>query len=471
MGFFYFKKMVDSKDTITAISTPHGEGGLAVLRISGPDAVRIARKIFQSTGQQTRFESHRVYHGWIKEGNESIDEVVMTLFKAPDSYTGEDVIEISCHGGVFVTRRILEMIINQGARPAEPGEYTQRAFINGRIDLSQAEAVAELIRSQTEASRRVAVYQLEGRLSEKLNTVRKDLIRITSLLEIELDFGEEDVQFANRNEIQNSLFAIKLEIDKLILTYKRGRVCREGIRMVISGRPNVGKSSILNTLVEKERAIVTEIPGTTRDLIEDVLDIEGILFTITDTAGIRDMNNITDPIEKEGIRRSEKALRSSDLVLLVFDNSQPIHEDDESLIQLVMREKKDVIAVINKIDLKSRIEENRLRKRLDGVQFVKVSALNREGIDNLIQTLRNQALSGELPETGELVLTNLRHRDSLIHANESISQAEKSLKENMSQEFIAMDLRSALEYIGEITGQTTPEDVLNYIFSEFCIGK
>ncbi len=463
--------MVHSEDTIAAISTPTGKGGLAVLRISGPDAVRIAGKIFQSTGKQTCFKNHRTYHGWIKEGKESIDEVVMTLFQAPDSYTGEDVVEISCHGGIFVSRCILKMIIAQGARPAEPGEFTQRAFMNGKIDLSQAEAVADLIQSQTEASRRVAVYQLEGKLSEKLNKIREDLIRIVSLLEIELDFGEEDVQFANRNEIQEKILAIKTEIDKLIRTYERGRVCREGIRMVILGRPNVGKSSILNVLLEKERAIVTEIPGTTRDLIEDILDIEGILFAVTDTAGIRDRKNVSDPIEKEGILRSEKALQSSDLVLLVFDNSQPIHADDESVIRLVRRVKKEVITVINKTDLKSQIEEDRLREHLNGIRFVRVSALNREGIDTLIQILKDQALSEGLPKEGELVLTSLRHRNSLVRANESIAQAEKSLRKNMSQEFIALDLRGALESIGEITGQTTPEDVLNHIFSEFCIGK
>jgi tRNA modification GTPase len=463
--------MVHSEDTIAAISTPTGKGGLAVLRISGPDAVRIAGKIFQSTGKQTCFKNHRTYHGWIKEGKESIDEVVMTLFQAPDSYTGEDVVEISCHGGIFVSRCILKMIIAQGARPAEPGEFTQRAFMNGKIDLSQAEAVADLIQSQTEASRRVAVYQLEGKLSEKLNKIREDLIRIVSLLEIELDFGEEDVQFANRNEIQEKILAIKTEIDKLIRTYERGRVCREGIRMVILGRPNVGKSSILNVLLEKERAIVTEIPGTTRDLIEDILDIEGILFAVTDTAGIRGRKNVSDPIEKEGILRSEKALQSSDLVLLVFDNSQPIHADDESVIRLVRRVKKEVITVINKTDLKSQIEEDRLREHLNGIRFVRVSALNREGIDTLIQILKDQALSEGLPKEGELVLTSLRHRNSLVRANESIAQAEKSLRKNMSQEFIALDLRGALESIGEITGQTTPEDVLNHIFSEFCIGK
>ena len=441
------------------------------MRISGSDSAKIANKIFKTPGKQPRFENHRAYHGWIKEGNEPIDEVVVTLFKAPDSYTGEEVVEISCHGGVFISRRILEMIINQGARPAEPGEFTQRAFMNGKTDLSQAEAVADLIQSQTEASRRVAIYQLEGRLSDKLNRIRDDLIRIASLLEIELDFGEEDVKFVNRNDIKNMLRALKKEIDKLIRTYERGKICREGIRMIILGRPNVGKSSILNALVEKERAIVTEIPGTTRDLVEDVLDIEGILFTITDTAGIRDIKNFDDPIEKEGIRRSENALQSSDIVLLVFDNSQPLHADDESVIQLVKREKKNIIGVINKIDLKSRIEESILHERLNGVRLVQISALNREGISNLIQILKDQVLSGGLPKEGELVLTNLRHRNSLVRTNASISQAEKSLKENMSQEFIALDLRGALESIGEITGQTTPEDVLNHIFSEFCIGK
>lgn len=461
---------VDMKqdDTIVAISTPPGEGGIAVIRLSGSEAISITESIFRGRMDISKSESHKAHHGWIVEGSEPIDEVVLTLFRTPRSLTGEDVVEISCHGGLFVSRRILELLVAEGARPARPGEFTQRGFLHGKMDLSQAEAVVDLIRARTEASRRVAAYQLEGQLSKRLEEIRDHLMRVCSLLEIELDFCEEDVEFASRKELMELLRSTREEMKVLLASFDRGKVCREGIRMVIVGRPNVGKSSILNSLVERERAIVTEIPGTTRDTVEDVLDIEGLLFIITDTAGIRE---VRDPVESEGVRRTERALAESDLVLLVFDGSESLKQEDEILIQQVKNLEKRVVAVINKVDLAEKIDIRKLKRRMAGIKFLRVSALKRKGIQDIIQALEKTVLSGELPQEGEVVLTRVRHRDSITRAYERIGQAENSLRSGMSQEFIALDLRGALDALGEITGQTTTDDILGQIFSEFCIGK
>jgi len=458
---------MEQGDTIVAISTPPGKGGIAVVRMSGPQAIPIVRKVFKGKEDITVSESHRAHHGWIVGGEEPIDEAVLTLFRAPNSYTGEDVVEVSCHGGVFVSRRILEVLSDRGARPARPGEFTQRAFFHGKMDLSQAEAVADLVRARTEASRKVAAYQLEGGLSKRVEQMRRRLVRACSLLEIELDFGEEDVEFASREELIRMLRSLRRQMKLLLDSFDRGRVCREGVRMVIVGRPNVGKSSILNSLVERERAIVTEVPGTTRDTIEDVLDIGGLLFVITDTAGIRESK---DPVEKEGIRRAEQALERADIVLLVFDGSEPLTPDDEALARRTEKIRKSLV-VINKVDLEQKIEISRLKRWIPETPFLKVSALKRLGIQELIRSLEQTVLSEGIPHEGEIVLTCVRHRDCIIRAEKRIREAEASVRKGMSQEFVALDLRGAMEAIGEITGQTTTDEILDHIFSEFCIGK
>jgi tRNA modification GTPase len=412
--------------------------------------------------------AQRAHHGWIMDGSEPVDEVVVTVFRNPNSYTGEDVVEVSCHGGAYVSRRIVQMIVNGGARPAEPGEFTQRAFLQGRMDLCQAEAVADLIQAKTEASRKVAAYQLEGRLSHRLEEMRQRLVKACSLLEIELDFSEEDVEFASRDELKHLLDEMKTELKSIIGSYDRGRVCREGIRMVIVGRPNVGKSSVLNALVERERAIVTEVPGTTRDTVEDVLDIDGLLFVITDTAGIREAE---DPVEKLGVDRARQALDAADLVLLIFDGSEPLTGEDEALIRSMGKTGKKEFAVINKIDLPQKIDEDQLIMRLPEISILRVSALKRQGFEILIQKLEDEVLSGGIPEAGEVVITRLRHRNCMERTLKSVEQAEASLLKDMSQEFIVVDLRQALEALGEITGQTVTDDILHRIFSKFCIGK
>ncbi len=455
-------------DTIAAISTPPGEGGIAVVRMSGASSLSIVQKLFRGKTSIRKKDKGQVYHGWIIEKNEPVDEVVLTLFRSPHSYTGEDIVEVSCHGGLFVSQRILELLIRYGARPAEPGEFTQRAFFNGKMDLTQAEAVADLIRAKTESARRVAVYDLEGRLSGRLKKVREDLIKICSLLEVEIDFCEEDITFVSREKVKSLLGEIREELQHFLDSYHRGKVCREGIRMVIVGRPNVGKSSLLNGLVERERAIVTEIPGTTRDTVEEVLDIEGFLFCVTDTAGIR---KTQDPVEKEGVRRTEKALDVSDLVLLIFDGSVSLNREDVTIVQRVKTMKKPVIVIINKIDLEQQIDIQRLKKWFPGVKFHWMSALKKEYFSRLVQILKETVVSGGGPHEGEVLITKARHKNCILRVIELIKKAEASLRKSMSQEFIVLDLRGALDVLGEMIGSTVTDDILNQIFSDFCVGK
>ncbi len=455
-------------DTIAAISTPPGEGGIAIVRMSGPASLSIIRKVFRGKKDIQKDRQRQVYHGWIVEKDEPVDEVVLTWFRSPHSYTGEDVVEISCHGGLFVSGRILELLIQYGARPAEPGEFTQRAFFHGKMDLAQAEAVTDLIRAKTESARRVAIYELEGRLSDRLKKIREDLIQVCSFLEVELDFSEEEEVFVSRKEIKKILSGIEKELHGFLDSYRRGKVCREGIRLVIAGRPNVGKSSLLNGLVERERAIVTEVPGTTRDTVEDILDIEGFLFTVTDTAGIR---KTQDPVEREGVRRTEKALDMSDLVLLVFDGSEPLNREDEAIVQRVKVMKKSTVVVINKVDLEQQISIEKLKKWFPDGKFLRLSALKKEHFSKLVRVLKQKAVSGGVPHEGEVLITRTRHKNCIIRVIESIERAEGSLKKSMSQEFIVLDIRGALDVLGEMTGQTVTDDILNQIFSDFCVGK
>ena len=413
-------------------------------------------------------ESHRAVHGWIRDGEEPVDEVVVTMFHAPESFTGEDVAEISCHGGLFVSQCVVELILKKGAVMAGPGEFSQRAVLNGKMDLAQAEAVADMIQAKTEASRRVAAYQLEGRLSQRIRTMREQMIKACALIELELDFSEEDVEFASRQELRVMIRKLSDEMKRLVSSFDRGKVCREGIHMVIAGGPNVGKSSILNTLLERERAIVTEIPGTTIDTIEDILDIEGILFKVTDTAGLRETE---DRIEQEGVRRAEEAMERADLILLVLDGSESFQPEDEALVLRIQAMKKESLIVINKIDLEQKLKVESLRKLIPGKFEIRISALKQQGIQKLIDVLKKKALSGEFPHEGEVVLTRSRHRDNMRRALQSLENAEESLEKKMSQEFIALDLRESLNQLGEIVGETTTDDILNRIFSEFCIGK
>ena len=464
----FFRERLMTEDTIAAIATPRGEGGISIIRVSGKDAFSSVNMIFKGRRRPGHNPKDRVFHGHILDGEEPIDDVLVTTFHSPASYTGEDVVEISCHGSPFITQRILELLTFNNVRPARPGEFTERAYLNGRMDLVQAEAVADLIQAKTEASRRVAIYQLEGNLSDQVQTMRKSLIETVSLLELELDFGEEDLTFTSKQEVAKMLDGMVKTMQSLIASFDRGRICRDGIRMAIVGRPNVGKSSILNVLLEKERAIVTEVAGTTRDTIEDILDIEGVLFRIIDTAGIRQS---TDPIEQEGVRRALSAMEQAELVLLVLDGSDALMPEDEELIRQIKGFDKTTLVVINKTDLKTMLDPSLIRKRTGTGTVLNISCKTGKGVPDLVRCLQDVVLQGGFPHEGDVLLTRVRHRDAFQKTVVAISQAIESLKTNMSQEFVALDLRSALNTLGEIVGETTADDILNHIFSEFCIGK
>lgn len=456
------------ENTIVAISTPPGRGGIAIIRLSGNQAIEIVSKIFKSIKNLNNIEPWRAVLGKIVDHDAEIDEVIVIIYKAPNSYTKEDMVEINCHGGMYVSQRILELVINNGARLAQPGEFTFRAFLNGRIDLSQAEAVADLIHAQTEASLRSSYLQLEGKLSQKITEISNRLVDFCSLLELELDFAEEDVEFVDRNKFVKQLIAGQQELENLISTYKMGRIAREGVKLVIAGRPNVGKSSLLNMLIKEERAIVTEIPGTTRDPLEVQLDIKGILFRVFDTAGIK---NSVDRIEQEGIRRAKKHLESADIIIHVFDGSQLLENEDYEIMKAIQELKQlMVLRVINKSDLMQKIEKEKING--NNIPLLNISALKGDGID----TLQNLLYQGVVEDSNnifseQVLVTNIRHWEALTKALESLKRATDEAGKVVSSEFIALFLRDALNFLGQITGRVTSEDILNNIFSKFCIGK
>ena len=457
------------EDTIAAISTPLGEGGIGIVRISGKDSIKIAGKIFKGEKLVNQLPSHRVNYGEItdSESGEVIDEVLLTLFLAPKSYTAEDLVEISCHGGQLVLTRVLEQALKSGARLAEPGEFTLRAFINGRIDLSQAEAVAEIIRAKTDLGLKLALKHLKGDLSERVNSYRDKLIDLLARLEVEIDFSEEDVEPLDRNKVIKELELIEKNLQALLATYDEGKILKEGLNVVIVGKPNVGKSSLLNALLKEDRAIVTPIPGTTRDVISEYANFKGIPVRLVDTAGYRISE---DTIELEGIKRTKIEMNEADLLLLVVDTSSEIDQEDMDLKKLIGRSK--YLLVFNKIDIASpdliRENERRLEER---ATTAKVSALKGDGLDKLKQMIVSSSRSLEKDRTQGVILSSLRHKDALSRAKRGLGLARKSLEKKMSPEFVALDVKAALDAIGEVVGKTVTDDILNKIFSEFCIGK
>lgn len=464
-----------SLDTIAAIATPLGEGGIAVIRISGPDAISLAARGFRGNVDLAGAKSHTAHVGkFHSQDGTVLDEVVATVFRGPTSYTGEDVVEISCHGGITVPRVVLQSILDLGARLAEPGEFTKRAFLNGRIDLSQAEAVADLIHAVSERSRRSSLSQLQGLLGHQINALREGLIRATGLLELELDFAEEGLELADKSKVMGQIQEALASIQGLLDSYHTGRLYRDGVKVVLAGMPNVGKSSLLNALLKEERAIVTDMPGTTRDTIEEGLSIGGLAFRIVDTAGLREA---VDRAEQEGVRRSEDQINSSDLLLLVFDGSKPIGTEERKLAERLVQDLKEntsTIIVVNKVDLTSG-SNGRLSQNISGIEakaVVKVSALTGEGLDELREALVQSAMTGRhtIPEN-TVTVTNARHYQILAKSAQSLNLALESLQAGVSGEFVTPDIRAALDTLGEITGAVTTDEILNEIFAKFCIGK
>ena len=460
-------KKYETEDTIAAIATPFGQGAIAIVRMSGERAFEIVEHIFHSQKNFAEVENWKATYGKIYDEKSFIDEVIVLKYQRPHSFSGEDMVEINCHGGVYVSQRVLEVILKNGARLAEPGEFTLRAFLNGRLDLSQAEAVSDLIQSQTEFSLQASLRQLEGKLSRRISEIHEQLVHALSLLELELDFAEEDVEFVDRAELISQVDKIRRELAQLIDSYQSGRIARDGVKLVIAGKPNVGKSSLLNALANEERAIVTDIPGTTRDALEIRLDIQGILFRVFDTAGIKQSSDI---VEKEGIRRTRKYVSSADIIIHVFDGSCPLSAEDMEIKNYINQQQPPgVIRVLNKSDLALKIKKNELFE--NNVKILQVSALKKRGIKQLEEELISLVKSMAPMQSSEVMVTNLRHLSVLKRAVESLDKTKEELEKGMSSEFVAVYLREALDHLGEISGKATSEDILNHIFSQFCIGK
>lgn len=436
-------------ETICALATPQGIGAIGVIRVSGERTFEIVNKIFKGK-DLTKVDSHTIHFGTIRDGGVIVDEVLVAVFKTPKSFTKEDVVEISCHGSDYIIRYILKLLLQNGCRMAQAGEFTQRAFLNGQFDLVQAEAVADLIAADSEAAHKTAMNLMRGGFSNQLKALREELIHFASLVELELDFGEEDVEFAERDDLKSLILKIQNFLKKLIDSFDAGNVIKEGIPVAIIGPPNAGKSTLLNVLLNEEKAIVTEIAGTTRDVIEDILFIEGIKFRFIDTAGIRETKDVVESI---GIERSKDAMRRAEIVLLLSDSQ----DSNEDFISEFDEDK--IIRVRNKIDLAAKIEN------MDGLG---ISAKNNIGIDELKTAIVAKA---KVTKQADTMLTNLRHYEHLVKANEALSEVLNGLDLGITGDFLAQDIRLSLHHLGEITGSITSDDLLANIFSKFCIGK
>ncbi|MDO8489057.1 MAG: tRNA uridine-5-carboxymethylaminomethyl(34) synthesis GTPase MnmE [Candidatus Omnitrophota bacterium] len=454
------------EDTIAAISTAQGQGGIGIVRLSGERAIPIANMIFVSVGKEKvlDFRSYTMHYGKICDGDKFIDEAILTVMRKPKSYTREDVVEINCHGGILALHRVLDLALNNGARLASPGEFTKRAFLNGRIDLAQAEAVIDIIQAKTDSALKVSLGQLSGGLSHKINKIRKGILDILVSLEANIDFPEEGIQELDTSEVSDRLTAIDIELNKLLCGASCGRILREGIHVVICGKPNVGKSSLLNALLKKERSIVTAVAGTTRDTIEEMLDIKGIPVKIVDTAGILKPRDL---IEKKAISRSREHIKLADLVIILFDASHRLNEQDWKLIKEIKN--KNVIAVINKVDLKKRIEKDQISRMFSNV--VELCAKNAKNINLLEDAISEFVYQGKVFSPESMLVSNLRHIHALKDAKKLIAQAQVSLTEKLPLEFIAQSLKDAGVYLDRILGKSFSEDLLERIFTDFCIGK
>jgi tRNA modification GTPase len=458
-------KLMGWDDTIVALATPPGIGAIGVIRISGRNAFTIINELFPSKDLLAQ-PSHTLHVGFLKDNDKILDEVVLSLYKGPRSYTGEDVIEISGHGSPYVLQQVMEACINNGARLAKAGEFTQRAFLNGKLDLTQAEAVADLIASNTSISHKTALHNIRGGFSQQLVELRERLIRFSALIELELDFSQEDVEFADRKQLHELIDEAGNVTLSLINSFKLGNVIRNGISVAIIGKPNAGKSTLLNTLLNEERAIVSEIPGTTRDTIEEVINIDGILFRLIDTAGIR--KHTYDQVESAGILRSLEKMKQADLVLYLFDVNELVKYELEQIEKEFSDQQIKYLMVANKID--SMGEKPAREKFSNNTNLLFISAINKEHIAVLKERMVDVVLEGKV-QTESTIVTNARHYHALQELYTSLVDVRKGLNDKLPGDLLAIDIRRALQYLGEITGEITNEDQLDYIFSKFCIGK
>ncbi|WP_122641049.1 MULTISPECIES: tRNA uridine-5-carboxymethylaminomethyl(34) synthesis GTPase MnmE [unclassified Romboutsia] len=455
-------------DTIAAIATAPGEGGIGIIRISGEKALSVAESIFKSvTGKLIKeYNTRTLIYGTVVDGEKVIDEALVAYMKGPKSYTGEDVIEINCHGGFISVKKILELILSKDVRLADAGEFTKRAFLNGRIDLSQAEAIIDVIKAKTDKAHEVAQSQLEGSLSKKIRELRFKVTEVLAHLEVSIDFAEEDVEEITYKTLRENAEELRSEIKKLYDTAESGKILRDGLKTVIIGKPNVGKSSLLNSILGENRAIVTDIAGTTRDVIEEFVNIKGIPLKIVDTAGIRETEDI---VEKIGVEKSKESYNTADLVIMVLDSSRPLSEEDREILQTL--ENKKTIVLLNKTDLPQQIELDELSKYVDCSSIIKISALQNKGIEELQDKIEAMVYKGSVKNSSSLMVTNSRHKDALLKAYESINDAIIAIDQNMPYDFIEVDFKNIWDYLGYINGDTVKEDLLDTIFANFCIGK
>lgn len=457
-------KFLGWDDTIVALATPPGIGAIGVIRVSGKNAFPVMNELFPSK-DLTKQASHTVHVGILKSDNVLLDEVVLALFKGPKSYTGEDVIEISCHGSPFIIEKVLQAITNKSVRMAKPGEFTQRAFLQGKLDLAQAESVADLIASNTEASRRAALHNMRGGFSSELHQLREELIKFSALIELELDFSQEDVAFADRDQLVKLIKLLQITSARLLHSFQLGNVIKNGVQVAIIGKPNAGKSTLLNTLLNENRAIVSELAGTTRDTIEEVLNIEGVLFRLIDTAGIREHSK--DVIESIGIEKSLEKMRAANVVLYLFDVNEISAADLQLVVEGFKKENIQHLLIGNKVD---GVEAMAKEKFAQFAELLFISAKENQRIDQLKTALVAKAIHGNI-HAEDTIVTNARHYDALKQLTDALSDVAQGLEANITGDLLAFDIRQCLHYLGLITGEITNEDQLDFIFSKFCIGK
>lgn len=455
-------------DTIAAISTPLGEGAIAIVRLSGDEALQIANKIYRGK-DLTTVDSHTIHYGRIVDADteEMIEEVMVSVMKGPKTFTREDVVEINCHGGLASVNRLLELALYHGARLAEPGEFTKRAFLNGRIDLSQAEAVMDLIRAKTDKAMHVAVRQLDGKLSKLITRLRQQLIETVAHVEVNIDYPEyDDVEEMTLNLLKERIALVSDEITKLLAMARQGKILREGISTAIIGRPNVGKSSLLNALVQENKAIVTDIPGTTRDIIEEYVNVRGVPLKLVDTAGIRETEDL---VEKIGVERSRQVLNEADLILLVLNNNDVLTDEDRQLLDIVRD--MEVIVLINKTDLEATLDHEEVKRLVDGKPVVTTSLIEEAGVDQLEQAIADTFFTGGIESSDLSYVSNARHIQLLNQAKQSLSEANLAIDSEMPLDLIQIDVTRAWELLGEIIGDTVQDSLIDQLFSQFCLGK
>lgn len=453
-------------DTIAAISTPRGEGGIGIVRMSGKDSLCILTKIFKpiSKKEVSELRNFSINYGHLYDGDELIDEVLVSIMKGPNTYTKEDIVEINCHGGFLITEKVLELVLKSGARIAEIGEFTRRAFLNGRLDLTQAEAVIDLIHGKTDKSISLSLNQLRGDLREQIDILKKQLLDVSAHVNVVLDYPEEGIDDPLPHDLVDNLHNVVNTTDALIKSYNKGKMIKEGVKTAIVGKPNVGKSSLLNSILREERAIVTHIAGTTRDVIEEVVNLNGIPLVLVDTAGIRKTDDL---VENIGVEKSKELIEKADLVLFVVDNSRELDEEDLRIHERIHADK--VIGLINKTDIESKLDITPLTKIK---KWIRISALEKTGIDSMEKEIYNYVISGQIEDSSQkLVITNVRHKSALEKTKQAVENIFETIDMGLPMDLIAVDLKEALDSLSEVTGEISNEDLLDHIFSNFCVGK